>query len=109
MSGSLQGEKLAEKLRVEAANSPFTEGGQLTPEAIAGSRLAMAGTKMGNKELQARFRERGGVSQWDKYSTETNHSPYGDYQVHYYMNRVTGEVIYDYDNKVGMNRRGSAK
>ncbi|MFI0506915.1 polymorphic toxin-type HINT domain-containing protein [Streptomyces albogriseolus] len=96
-SGSLQGSRLAQKLRLESANSPFTEGGQLTPDAIAGSRLAMPGTKMGNKELQARFAERGGASQWGKYSTETHQSPYGDYQVHYYMNRVSGEVMYDYD------------
>ncbi|MEU9488033.1 RHS repeat-associated core domain-containing protein [Streptomyces decoyicus] len=109
VSGSLQGERLAEKLRVESANSPFTEGGHLTPEAIAGSELAMPGTKMGNGELQARFRERGGASQWGKYSTKTNQSPYGDYQVHYYKNRVTDEVMYDYDYKVVMNRRGSAK
>ncbi|UQX03669.1 ricin-type beta-trefoil lectin domain protein [Streptomyces sp. RerS4] len=107
-SGSLQGEKLAQKLRLESANSPFTGSGQLTPDAISGSRLAMPGTKMGNKELQARFAERGGASQWGKYSTETHQSPYGDYQVHYYMNRVSGEVMYDYDYKVVMNRRGSA-
>ncbi|GAA2786601.1 hypothetical protein GCM10010521_75520 [Streptomyces rameus] len=108
ISGSLPGEKLAQKLRLESANSPFTESGQLTPDAISGSRLAMPGTKMGNKELQARFAERGGASQWGKYSTETHQSPYGDYQVHYYMNRVSGEVMYDYDYKVVMNRRGSA-
>lgn len=107
-SGSLQGEKLAQKLRLESANSPFTGSGQLTPDAISRSRLAMPGTKMGNKELQARFAERGGASQWGKYSTETHQSPYGDYQVHYYMNRVSGEVMYDYDYKVVMNRRGSA-
>ncbi|MFI5755734.1 RHS repeat-associated core domain-containing protein [Streptomyces sp. NPDC051569] len=107
-SGSLQGEKLAQKLRLESANSPFAESGQLTPDAISGSRLAMPGTKMGNKGLQARFAERGGASQWGKYSTETHQSPYGDYQVHYYMNRVSGEVMYDYDYKVVMNRRGSA-
>ncbi|MGW0916783.1 polymorphic toxin-type HINT domain-containing protein [Streptomyces sp. NPDC002784] len=108
ISGSLQGEKLAQKLRLESANSPFTRSGQLTPDAISGSRLAMPGTKMGNKELQARFAERGGASQWGKYSTETHQSPYGDYQVHYYMNRVSREVMYDYDYKVVMNRRGSA-
>ncbi|MFD7770917.1 polymorphic toxin-type HINT domain-containing protein [Streptomyces sp. NPDC059787] len=107
-SGSLHGEKLAQKLRLESANSPFTQGGQLTPDAVAGSRLAMPGTKMKNKALQARFAERGGASQWGKYSTETHQSPYGDYQVHYYMNRVSGEIMYDFDYKVVMNRRGSA-
>lgn len=68
----------------------------------------MPGTKMGNKDLQALFAERGGAAQWGKYSTATHQSPYGDYQVHYYMNRVSGEVMYDYDYKVVMNRRGSA-
>ncbi|WP_328401192.1 Hint domain-containing protein [Streptomyces sp. NBC_00390] len=107
-SGSLQGEKLAQKLRLESANSPFTRSGELTPDAIAGSRLVMPGTKMGNKGLQARFAERGGASQWGKYSTETHQGPYGDFQVHYYRNRVSGEVMYDFDYKVVMNRRGSA-
>lgn len=107
--GSLEGQKLADKLRRESANSPFSAGGQLTPDAIAGSRLAMPGTKMGNKELQARFAQRGGASQWGKYSTETHQSPYGDFQVHYYMNRNSGEIMYDYDYKVVMNRRGSTQ
>lgn len=67
----------------------------------------MPGTKMDNTELQDRFAARGGASHWGKYSTETHQSPYGDYQVHYYMNRVSGEVMYDYDYKVVMNRRVS--
>ncbi|MFI6699366.1 RHS repeat domain-containing protein [Streptomyces sp. NPDC050509] len=106
-SSSFQGNKLAERLRLDSANSPFNQSGHLTPDAIAESRLAMPGVKMGNKDLQARFAERGGASQWGKYSTVTHQSPYGDYQVHYYMNRESGEVLYDYDYKVVMNRRGS--
>ncbi|WP_308120196.1 ricin-type beta-trefoil lectin domain protein [Streptomyces bambusae] len=104
-SGSLQGQKLADQLRKESAGSPFTSGGFLEPEAIANSRLIMPGSDMNNKALRARFEERGGVSQWGKYSTETHQSPYGDYQVHYYMNSTSGEVMYGFDYKVVMNRR----
>jgi hypothetical protein len=104
-SGSLDGQKLADKLRNESAGSPFTAGGSLTPDAIANSRLIMRGSDMGNKALRARFEERGGVAQWGKYSSETHQSPYGDYQVHYYMNRTSGEVMYDFDYKAVMNRR----
>ncbi|MBW1596835.1 polymorphic toxin-type HINT domain-containing protein [Streptomyces sp. JJ38] len=104
-SGSLQGQKLADQLRKESASSPFTPGGFLGPEAIANSRVIMRGSEMKNPALRARFEERGGISQWDKYSTETHQSPYGDYQVHYYMNRTSGEVMYGFDYKVVMNRR----
>ncbi|MCB5164916.1 hypothetical protein LG634_08750 [Streptomyces bambusae] len=104
-SGSLSGRKLADKLRNESAGSPFTESGELTPDAIANSRLIMRGSDMGNKALRARFEERGGAAQWGKYSSETHQSPYGDYQVHYYMNRTSGEVMYDFDYKAVMNRR----
>ncbi|MEE1941154.1 polymorphic toxin-type HINT domain-containing protein [Streptomyces sp. TRM 70361] len=104
-SGSLQGQKLADRLRKESAGSPFTPGGFLEPEAIENSRLIMPGSDMNNKALRARLEERGGVSQWGKYSTETHQSSYGDYQVHYYMNSTTGEVMYGFDYKVVMNRR----
>ncbi|MGS2590554.1 polymorphic toxin-type HINT domain-containing protein [Streptomyces hebeiensis] len=104
-SGSLQGQKLADQLRKESASSPFTPGGFLEPEAIANSRMIMRGSEMNNKALRARFEERGGISQWGKYSTDTHQSPYGDYQVHYYMNRTSGEVMYGFDYKVVMNRR----
>nr|WTB09098.1 polymorphic toxin-type HINT domain-containing protein [Streptomyces antimycoticus] len=104
-SGSLQGQKLADKLRKESASSPFTPGGFLEPEAIANSRMIMRGSEMNNKALRARFEERGGISQWGKYSTDTHQGPYGDYQVHYYMNRTSGEIMYGFDYKVVMNRR----
>jgi hypothetical protein len=104
-SGSLQGQKLADKLRNESANSPFRPGGFLEPDAIANSRMIMRGSDMKNPALRARFEERGGAGQWGKYGTQTHQSPYGDYQVHYYMNRASGEVMYGFDYKVVMNRR----
>lgn len=104
-SGSLQGQKLADELRNESANSPFTPGGFLEPDAIANSRMIMRGSDMKNPALRARFEERGGAEQWGKYSTQTHQSPYGDYQVHYYMNTTSGEVMYGFDYKVVMNRR----
>ncbi|MEW2120318.1 polymorphic toxin-type HINT domain-containing protein [Streptomyces sp. NPDC005474] len=108
IAGSADAQKLADKLRLESANSPFSAEGKLTQDALDSSRLAMPGSKMGNKELQERFAARGGAEQWGKYSTPTHQSPYGDYQVHYYRNSVTGDVMYDYDYKVVMNRRGSS-
>ncbi|WP_242540887.1 polymorphic toxin-type HINT domain-containing protein [Streptomyces albidoflavus] len=104
-SGSLSGQKLADKLRNESASSPFTASGELTSDAIANSRLIMRGSDMKNTALQAKFEKRGGAAQWGKYSSETHQSPYGDYQVHYYMNRTSGEVMYDFDYKAVMNRR----
>ncbi|RKN36800.1 hypothetical protein D7294_29615 [Streptomyces hoynatensis] len=105
IAGSSDAQRLADELRLASANSPFTPGGQLTQEALDSSRVIMQGSDMGNRELLDRFAERGGVAQWGKYSTPTHQSPYGDFQVHFYRNSVTGEVMYDYDYKVVMNRR----
>ncbi|WP_316520897.1 polymorphic toxin-type HINT domain-containing protein [Kitasatospora brasiliensis] len=107
ISGSAEAQKLAGQLRAESASSPFTADGRLTQDAINASRMAMPGSVMGNKELQERFAARGGAEQWGKWSTGTHQSPYGDYQVHFYRNSVTGEIMYDYDYKVVLNRRGS--
>ncbi|MGW5256488.1 RHS repeat domain-containing protein [Streptomyces sp. NPDC004012] len=105
ISGSAGGQALAEQLRLESANSPFAENGTLTPDAIDASREVIPGESLGNKALQQRFAESGGAAQWGKYSTPTYQSPYGPYQVHFYHNSTSGEVMYDFDYKVVMNRR----
>ncbi|MFB7894826.1 polymorphic toxin-type HINT domain-containing protein [Streptomyces xiamenensis] len=105
ISGSLDGQNLAQELRRASANSPFSADGRLTDDAITSSKLIMSGSSMKNRELLGIFEERGGVGQWGEYSTPTHQSSYGDFQVHYYRNSTTGEVMYDYDYKIVMNRR----
>ncbi|WP_381554275.1 putative T7SS-secreted protein [Streptomyces eurythermus] len=105
LSGSADGEKLADKLRQESANSLFTEKGLLTPEAIAESRLAMPARKLNNPILPELMTADGSnLSDWGKYSTVTHSSPYGDFQVHFYYNPKTGRIL-NWDYKVVMNRR----
>jgi hypothetical protein len=91
---------LADELRLESANSPFTENGSLTPGAVEGSELIVPGRKIGNKGLWDLFGQRGGVEQWGKYRTALHQSPYGNFRVHYYRNSTTGEILYNYDYKV---------
>jgi hypothetical protein len=105
ISGSVNGQKLAEKLRLESANSPSATDGTLTPGVIGESREVIPGENLGNKALQEKFAQRGGAAQWGKYSTPTYQSPYGPFQVHYYYNSTSGDVMYDFDYKVVMNRR----
>ncbi len=61
--GSAEGQKLADALRLESANSPFAVDGVLTPEAIGGSREIIPGVKLGNRALQERFAQSGGMAQ----------------------------------------------
>ncbi|MFF7747927.1 putative T7SS-secreted protein [Streptomyces sp. NPDC007971] len=105
ISGSADGQRLAHDLRFESANSLFNENGWLTPEAIAESRLVIPGDRLGNEEVRNLMVSDGSnLSDWGKYSTRTHQSPYGDFQVHYYYNPVTGRIL-NYDYKVVMNRR----
>uniref|UniRef100_UPI004046A501 hypothetical protein n=1 Tax=Streptomyces fradiae TaxID=1906 RepID=UPI004046A501 len=105
VSGSLQGEALADKLRTESAYSIFDEDGFLAAEAIADSQRVIPGEKIGNPVVRDLMTADGSdLRDWGKYSTRTHQSPYGDFQVHYYYNPETGKILL-YDYKVVMNRR----
>ncbi|MFG2354038.1 putative T7SS-secreted protein [Streptomyces sp. NPDC048521] len=105
ISGSAGGERLADQLRRESADSLFTESGLLTPQAIMESRVAIPGEQLDNQIVRDLMVSDGSsLSDWGKYSTRTHHSPYGDFQVHFYYNLATGRVL-NYDYKVVMNRR----
>jgi len=106
VSGSAAGQKLANQLRLESANSLFTADGGLTSQAINESRLIIRGSDLGNRQLRAHLtRDGSDIADWGKYTTRTHHSPSGDFQVHYYYNPTTGAVAYDFDYKVVMNAR----
>nr|WP_326600534.1 RHS repeat-associated core domain-containing protein [Streptomyces sp. NBC_01803] len=106
LSGSGDGQRLAEQLRRESAASIFAPDGRLTPQAIDESVRIIPGERLGNPHLRAHLTADGSdISDWGKYSTGTHQSPYGDFQVHYYYNPESGQVAYDYDYKIVMNRR----
>jgi hypothetical protein len=85
---------LKKMLRLESANSPFTPEGFLTDLAIQGAQQIIA---------------TGGLAPhipggFGKYSTGTFQSPSGDFQVHFYKDPQTGEVLYN-DYKSVFNRQ----
>lgn len=49
------------------------------------------------------FRENGGnVADWGKYASERYASPQEPFEVHFYRNKVTGEILlFDYKIKFG--------
>ena len=82
----------------------FTSAGLLRPEAIAGSKRVIPGSRLNKKDLVSRLTSDGSdIADWGKYSTRTHQSPSGDFQVHYYMNPSAGVVDYGYDYKVKFN------
>ncbi|MGW7657913.1 RHS repeat-associated core domain-containing protein, partial [Streptomyces tendae] len=105
ISGSAEGQHLADGLRRESATSPFNENGWLTPRARAKSYRIIPGDQIGNPEVRRLMTSDGStLSDWGKYTTLTHQSPYGDFQVHYYYNPATGRML-NYDYKVVLNRR----
>ncbi|KDN21916.1 hypothetical protein DV20_13450 [Amycolatopsis rifamycinica] len=97
--------KMAQEFRHHSRYEPFTPDGKLTAVAVEEAFPVQAGEVIGNPYVKEVFARSGGPSQWAKYSTRTHHSPYGDFQIHFYHNRTTGEVYYGHDYKVVMNRR----
>lgn len=97
------GVRLGQQLARESAESAFTSSGRLSSGAIAESRQ-IPGSKLGNKDLIQRLTADGSsIAGWGKFTTRTHQSPSGDFQVHFYMNRVTGAIDYGYDYKVIFN------
>jgi hypothetical protein len=60
ISGSAEGQKLAEQLRLASAASPFGGDGSLTSAAIGDSSLVIPGAKIGNPAVQDFFAANGG-------------------------------------------------
>jgi hypothetical protein len=100
----VNGTRLGQQLARESTDSVFTSSGRLSSGAIADSRQIIPGSRLGNKDLISRLTSHGSdIADWGKYATRTHQSPSGDFQVHFYMNRVTGAVDYGYDYKVIFN------
>jgi RHS repeat-associated protein len=91
----MNGVRLSGQLSLESASSVFTAAGELTDEAIAGSRQIIAAGTLGNPAIPTGF---------GKYATQTFASPSGPFQVHFYMNPPTGTVFYGLDYKAVFNQ-----
>lgn len=86
--------KLAEQLTMQSAKSPFTTSGTLTQDAIKGANQIIAPSELLNSNIPAGF---------GKYTTGTFQSPAGNFQIHFYKNPTTGEVLYGMDYKAVFN------
>jgi len=87
-SEAINAPRLAQQLLREEASSAFTETGELSQEAIQGSRQIIAPGELGNPSIPQGF---------GKYATESFNSPSGPFQIHFYHNPTTNEVFYGLD------------
>jgi hypothetical protein len=85
---------LGRQLAAEEAAGAFTAAGGLSEAAIQNAEMIMAPGTMGNSAIQEGFA---------KFTTGTFQSPSGPFQVHFYMNPVTQEVLYELDYKAVFN------
>ena len=90
----VNGVRLSGQLTVSEATSVFTTGGRLSQGAINGATEIIPAGALGNPAIPAGFA---------KFTTETFKSPAGPFQVHFYMNPATREVVYGLDYKVIFN------
>jgi hypothetical protein len=88
------GARLSQQLALESANSAFTATGELSEGAISGANEIIPAGQLGNPAIPQ------GLS---KFATDTFASPSGPFQVHFYMNAVSGAVYYGLDYKVIFN------
>lgn len=97
----VNGPRLGQQLARESSGSAFTSSGRLSTGAVSGSRQIIPGS---NKDLIERLTSDGSrISDWGKYATNTFQSSAGDFQVHFYMNRMTDTIDHGYDYKVIFN------
>ena len=88
--------KLAQQLRLQSANSPFSKSGYLTDDAIKNSVEIIPASAIINSAIPKGF---------SKFRTETFQSPSGNFTAHFYKNTKTGEVFYGNDYKVVFNAK----
>jgi hypothetical protein len=102
------GERLRGQLRQEVIDSTFDQAGHLRPAVLTDpeTRQIIAGTELNNGAVRAGLTEDGSnLADWGKYETGTISNPDGTlgFRVHFYYNRVTGVVNYEFDYKCKFN------
>ena len=92
--------KLSNQLKMEEAASMFSTDGKLVSSAVNTSKQIMTGVELKNENvLNILLSKDANINNWGKYATDTFNSPLGPGQVHFYMNKVTGEIVYNIDYK----------
>ncbi len=88
------GVRLSDQLTYEEASSIFTESGALKQEVINNANAIIQGSELKNPNIiKALTSDGSSIDDWAKMTTETFKSPSGDFQVHFYQNLETGEVV----------------
>lgn len=102
-NSSINGLKLSTQLAYEEAGILTPGGAGLTKESVAASReIPISGGRLTNpavvKELTA---DGSKIEDWGKFTTQSITLPSGQRsQIHYYMNKITGELNLNIDFKV---------
>ena len=87
--------KLHRQLLAEEAASIFESDGTLRPEVIKASDRIIKSENLKNPKIP---------SGYSKYRTPSYRSPSGDFQVHFYKNDITGDILYSLDYKSKYDR-----
>ncbi len=103
----ISGLRLQEQLAIEERTLLFTADGTLSQEAINNAREIPLGELKNPKLLEDLSNRPGNLKDWKKYTTESFHTPSGNAQVHFYRNKVTGEIYYGRDYKTVFDHQGS--
>lgn len=86
--------RLAEQLALESARSSFLRNGTLAQAALNNAQMIIPPGGLGNPAIPKGFA---------KYTTETFQSPSGPFQMYFYKNPTTGQVLYNLDYKAVFN------
>ncbi|MFD4292854.1 hypothetical protein ACFWPA_08535 [Rhodococcus sp. NPDC058505] len=103
----ISAEYLRSELLDRQLSSLFTDDGRLHDDVLAGAYDVIRGENIGNPEFARQVAERGGdVRDWAKFTSGSMPWQHGRVEAHFYMNRMTLEVMYelDYKSKVMWSR-----
>lgn len=99
-------ERLRTSLARREAEGAFDTRGRLLQDVIERSAEIIPGSELVNPAvIRELTRDGSRIADWAKFTTETFRRPSGKFQVHFYRNRVTGEVNYNIDYKAIISGR----
>jgi hypothetical protein len=99
------GPRLADDLTRREAAAVFDDAGRLHPDAVANSQLIIPGSKLNPGLARELTKDGSRIADWGKYTTQRFRSPSGPFEVHFYRNRATGKINYDFDYKAKLGGR----
>jgi RHS repeat-associated protein len=105
-TSSVSGVQLAQQLARSSVTSAFDTAGRLNPAIAASSTEIIAGADLKNtRVINGLTSDGSNIADWAKMKTPSIRIPgEGSFQVHFYQNRVTGMINYNYDYSIQFGR-----